>query len=104
MRRSGSVGGEEEQEQAGAARLSTAYGDGLNRGYSNERFSYSCGQSPSYTNYRMGWSTGYADCQANPRYHGNINITVQIGVHPEWPNWCRLNIISNHFNILGVLY
>ena len=50
--------------------IGRSYGDALNCGYMQERFSYSSGQSPSYTNYRMGWSTGYVDCQANPRYHG----------------------------------
>ena len=54
--------------------IGRSYGDALNCGYMQERFSYSSGQSPSYTNYRMGWSTGYADCQANPRYHGIMMI------------------------------
>ena len=56
--------------------LSASYGDGLNCGYSTERFYYSSGQSPSYTNYRMGWSNGYADCQMNPRYHGNSSYHI----------------------------
>ena len=56
------------------AGVESSYGDGLNCGYRQERFSYSSGQSPSYTNYRMGWSTGYIHCQpANPRYHGTIS-------------------------------
>jgi len=55
--------------------IGRSYGDALNCGYMQERFSYSSGQSPSYTNYRMGWSTGYADCQANPRYHEGIIST-----------------------------
>ena len=57
--------------------LSKSYGDGLNCGYGTERFSYSSGQSPSYTNYRMGWSNGYADCQQNPRYHGEYLNSLQ---------------------------
>ena len=55
--------------------LDRSYGDGLNCGYMQERFSYSSGQSPSYTNYRMGWSTGYVDCQGNARHHQGIIST-----------------------------
>ena len=57
------------------AGVESSYGDGLNCGYRQERFSYSSGQSPSYTNYRMGWSTGYMDCQANARHHEGIIST-----------------------------
>ena len=71
--------------------LERSYGDGLNCGYLQERFSYSSGQSPSYTNYRMGWSTGYQDCQANARHHQGIIST-------PLPNKFRMRTDSSQLN------
>ena len=71
--------------------LERSYGDGLNCGYMQERFSYSSGQSPSYTNYRMGWSTGYLDCQANARHHQGIISTPLPNKYRMRSNSAQLN-------------